>query len=173
MDPGATGASCTMAWVFVLEGAVIGFLAVLRYSDGLVAARWRLRSTAIAVSAMAGGTKRWSWFIPATTLQLIPAVDSAEAKDAVSPTAARSEWTWSVIQAQGKALARPSRLATSAATMTERPSASLIDATISIAGSDFPAGTVAKTYLPGLSTGSMLPRSNSRSVMGVIRYARE
>ena len=152
---------------------VIGFQAVPRYSNALAAVRWRLRSTAIAVSAMADGTKIWSWFIPATTLQLMPAVDRAAAKAAVRPTAARPEWTCSVIQAQGKAPSRPSRLAMSAATMIERPSASLIDATKSIAGSCFPEGTVAKTYLPGLSTGSMLPMSNSRLVMGGIRYDRD
>jgi len=39
----------------------------------------------------------WSWLVPATTLQVIPAPPSALEKAAVRPTACRSELTVSVI----------------------------------------------------------------------------
>jgi hypothetical protein len=45
------------------------------------------------------GTKRWSWWKPATTFALMPASASAVAIAAVSPTASSAEWTSSVMHA--------------------------------------------------------------------------
>lgn len=53
-----------------------------------------------ALLAKSTGTKMWSWYAPATTLQLIASSARALEKAAVNPEAFKSECTFKAIQAQ-------------------------------------------------------------------------
>ena len=55
------------------------------------------RSTSSASPARSAGTSRWSWWTPASTLQLIPASASARLNSAVGPTCSSVESTRNVI----------------------------------------------------------------------------
>lgn len=91
---------------------------------------------------------------------------SAVANAAVNPTALRAEFTVNVIQAHLNNTFKPAISASASLVMTDKPSGSRIDATMTAGSMTRPSLTEANAKMPGLSTGSSVFNKAERSELG-------